>query len=250
MKYRREEISALLKQGIRPASGSFNEEIDILINKSWDEFLTLLGSRREPGFDEEKLRYALNSMLAALPKTDKDMLSGGEAPQPKKAKTGLLGRASEIVKEIEDTDAVEVLEELEELEEVEEIEDIKSKETAAIMSAYESPDTSPAPPEVDLDALASQIEFSPETQPESAEDESIDNDLEIVSPFSAMLDDFTDTIDYEDPAQDETNQNQGNVIKEKGGLPFVSADALNQDEKEAEFINRDFKNLVDSVIKD
>jgi len=239
LKHRREEISALLKQGIR-TSRNLNEEIDTLINKSWDEFLTLLGSRREPGFDVEKLRSALNSLLAALPKEGKDMFPGGEVPQPKKAKTGLLGRASAIVKEIEETDPVEELEELEEveefeeLEEVEEFEDIKSKEAA----------------EVDIDALASQIEFSPETQPESTEDESIEHDLEIVSPFSAMLDDFTDTIDYEDPEQEDGTTHHGNVIKEKGGLPFVSADALNLNEKEAEFINRDFKNLVDSVIKD
>jgi hypothetical protein len=230
LKHRKEEISALLKQGIRPAR-NLNEEIDTLINKSWGEFLTLLGSRREPGFEVEKLRSALNSVLAALPKEGKDMLSGGETPQPKKAKTGLLGRASAIVKEIEETDPVE---ELEELEEVEEFEDIKSKEAT----------------EVDIDAVASQIEFSPETQPESTEDESIEHDLEIVSPFSAMLDDFTDTIDYEDPEQEIEATRQSNVIKEKGGLPFVSADALNPNEKEAEFINRDFKNLVDSVIKD
>jgi hypothetical protein len=229
LKHRREEISALLKQGIR-ASPSLNEELDTLINKSWSEFLILLGSRREPGFDVEKLRSALNSVLAALPKEGIDMLSGGEV-SPKKAKTGLLGRASAIVKEIEDTDLVE---ELEELEEVEEFKDIKSKEAA----------------EVDIDALASQIEFSPETQPESTEDESIEHELEIVSPFSAMLDDFTDTIDYEDPEQEVETTHQGKVIKEKGGLPFVSADALNPNEKEAEYINRDFKNLVDSVIKD
>jgi hypothetical protein len=231
LKHRKEEISALLKQGIRPASRNLDEEIDILINKSWGEFLTLLGSRRESGFDVEKLRSALNSVLAALPKEGKDLISGGEAPQAKKAKTGLLGRASAIVQEIEETDPVE---ELEELEEVEELEGIKSKEAS----------------EVDIDALASQIEFSPETQPEPAGDDSIENDLEIVSPFSAMLDDFTDTIDYEDPEQEDVTTHQGTVIKEKGGLPFVSADALNQDEKEAEYINRDFKNLVDSVIKD
>jgi len=246
MDYRRDEISALLKKGIRPASDNLNEDINILINKSWDEFLSMLGSRREPGFDEEKLRSAINGMLAALPKTGKDLLSGGEGSS-KKEKTGLLGRASAIVKELEETDLVEELEDLEDLNGPEDLQKpgiSENKKTAARGPASK-------PPDVDLAAVASQIEFSPDPEPESAGDDSIEPDLEIVSPFSAMLDDFTDTIDYDDPGQEiETIPKQGNVIKEKEGLPFVSADALNPDEKEEEFINRDFKNLVDSVIKD
>jgi len=310
MDYRREEVSALLKNGIRPASGNLKEEIDTLINKSWDEFLSMLGGRREPGFDEEKLRSALNSMLAALPKAGNDAPLGGEAPQPKKAKTGLLGRAAAIVKELEEAEVVE------ELEELEEVEDFDSKEIAE-EPAHKGPTVkepeveSPAPaaPIVDLAALASEIEFSPENEPEPTGDDSIEKDLEIVSPFSAMLDGFTDTVDYDissigeetleqifGPAdekensssnddseqeietiqdrgqqiiskpfsttskskietlqtlrEDQSRTGKGNVIKEKEGLPFVSADALNPDEIEDELINQDFKNLVDSVIKD
>jgi len=245
MDYRREEISALLKKGIRPASDNLKKEIDILINKSWDEFLSLLGSRSEPGFDEEKLRSAINSMLAALPKTGKGLLSGGEASP---IKTGLLKRASAIVKELEETDLVE---ELEELDEADEHEDLESKEIATGRPTPELPAASHAPSKADIDALASQIEFSPEPEPETNGGDSIENDLEIVSPFSAMLGGFTNTIDYDDPGQGvETTKNRGNVIKEKEGLPFVSADALNPDEKESKLINQDFKNLVDSVIKD
>ena len=321
MDHRREEINTLLKRGIRPISNNLNEEIDILVNKSWDEFLSLLGSRREPGFDEEKLRSALYSMLAALPKAGKDLPSGIETP-PKKAKTGLLERASAIVKELEETDLVEELEELEEVEDLEAVEEPAAnlpaaklptaKEPAANLPKAKEPKVvpyaSPAPQEVDLAALASEIEFSSGPEEESTEDDSIEHDLEIVSPFSAMLDDFTDTIDYEDSsigeetleqifgpsdenknnsANDEPAQNveiiqnlgqqlitkpfdtvgkkkietlealheeqsstgRSNVIKEKEGLPFISADALNPDEREEKFINRDFKNLVDSVIK-
>jgi len=257
MDYRRNEVNVLLKRDIRPGSASLNKEIDNLINKSWDEFLSLLGGRRRHGFDEEKLRTALNNMLAALPNAGRDMLSGGEMPQPKKARTGLLGRASEIVKEIEETEPVEELEEVEELgeeiEELEEVEEPGSKENA------EGP---PAPPRVDLAALASEIEFGSEPPAEltsdDSSDDSIEHDLEIVSPFAAMLDDFTDTVDYDIAQEVETiqalngNQSQkgkANVIKEKEGLPFVSPDALNPNEED-EFINQDFKNLVDSVIKD
>jgi len=264
MENRREEISGLLKQGIRPVSGDLKEKIDTLINKSWDELLSLLGSRREPGFDEEKLRSAINSMLAALPKTGKDLFAGGEGASIKakteaeKVKTGLLKRASAIVEELEEADLVEELEEAE-LQEVE-----------------------PEPPKVDIAALASQIEFSPEPEQETNEDDSdsIEHDLEIVSPFSAMLDGFADTVADDSEQEVETIEDmggqlitkpfgaigedktetlevlpdeqepegRGTVIKEEDGLPFISVEALNQDE-EKDFINPDFKNLVDSVIK-
>ena len=271
MENRREEINTLLKQGIRPVSGDLKEEIDTLINKSWDELLLLLGSRREPGFDEEKLKSAIKGILAALPKAGKDLFPGGEISliqvETGKSKSGLLGRASVIVREIEEADLVEEIEELQEPDSAE----------AKIIAAVE-----PEPPKVDLAALASQIEFSPGPEPETNEDDSIEHDLEIVSPFSAMLDDFTYMMDDETEQEVETIQDlgqqlitkpfnttdrekietlkvlpegqnpkgKGNVIKEKEGLPFVSVDALNPDEKEGEFINRDFKDLVDSVIKD
>jgi len=268
MDHRKGEINVLLKQDIKPVSAGLNKEIDNLINKSWGEFLSLLG-RREPGFDAEKLRAALNSMLAALPKAGRDMLTGVDTPQPKKAKTGLLGRASAIVKEIEETEPVEELEELEELEEPEEIEELEELEEFQEVEEFDSkeiaeePPPTPEPPSVDLDALASEIEFGSEPAEESASDDSMDDsiehDLEIVSPFAAMLDGFTDTVDYGiAPIGDETlevlreGQSQkvkGNVIKEKEGIPFVSADALNPNEED-EFINQEFKTLVDSVIKD
>jgi len=270
---RREEINTLLKQGIRPVSGDLNEKINTLINKSWDELLSLLGSRREPGFDEEKLRSAINGILAALPKTGKELFSGGERSLIQagtgKTKTGLLGRASVIVKEIEEADLVEELDE--------EIEDPQKPE---VLGNKKMTAEGPVPSRVDLAALASQIEFGPE--PETNEDDSIEHDLEIVSPLSAMLDGFSDTMNDEPEQEVEAIQDLGqqlitkpfstigsekietleappegqnpkvhdNIIREKEGLPFISSEALNPDDKEKDFINMDFKDLVDSVIKD
>jgi len=275
MESRREDITALLRQGIRSVSGNDKEKIDALINKSWNELLLLLGRRREPGFDEEKLKALISSILAALPQAYKDMLPVSEESPMKlatgKTRAGLLGRASAIVKEIEETDLVEEIEEADP-KEANPIEEIGDKEIAI---------NDPALQKVDIDAVASQIEFSPEPEPETNEgdSDSIEDDLEIVSPFSAMLDDFTDTADYEvssigddtleqiiGPVEEKkiqsrnddhrqktgTTQNlkgQNNVIKEKEGLPFINAEALNPEKKE-DFINPDFKNLVDSVIKD
>jgi hypothetical protein len=272
---RRGEINTLLKQGIGPVSGNRKKEIDTLINRSWDELLSLLGGRREPGFDEEKLRYVINSILAALPNAYKDMLSAAGESSMKlgtgKPKTGLLGRASAIVKEIEEAELVEEVEEIDE-EEIDELEGLQKPEWVG-NEKFASEE--PVPPEVDIAALASQIEFSPVPEPETNEDDSIENDLEIVSPFSAMLDDLTDTADYGTPSiggdtlvpvpmegkkgqvpnaepkqKAETIQNRNNVIKEKEGLPFISVEALDPEKKEEDFINPDFKNLVDSVIKD
>ena len=268
MESRKEEITTLLKQGIRPVSGNNKVKIDSLINKSWDELLSLLGSRREPGFDEEKLKSLISSILAALPKAYKDMLPVSEVSPIKLAtvntRAGLLGRASAIVKEIEEADLVE------EIDEADPVED-----------GYKKPAVNePESLKVDIAAVASQIEFSPEPEPETSEEDPIEKDLEIVSPFSAMLDDFMDTADYEvssigedtlnqivgpmeekkgPPRNDDPRRKAGtaqnlkdlnNVIKEKEGLPFISAEALNPEKKEEEFINPDFKNLVDSVIKD
>jgi len=287
MENRREEINALLKKGIRPASGDLEKEINILINKSWDELLSLLGSRREPGFDEEKLRSAINSILSALPKADKDLFPGveGFAIQAETGKTesGLLGRASVIVKEIEEADLVEELDAFDGgIEDMQKPEALGNKKMAAEEPARELTDAQPVPSKVDLAALASQIEFSPEPEPETNEEDSIGHDLEIVSPFSAMLDSFTDTAGGEPeqevetiqnlgqqlitrpfstigtekietlqaPPEGQTSKSQDNVIKEKEGLPFISSEALNPDNKEKDFINPDFKDLVDSVIKD
>jgi len=274
MESRRDEITTVLKQGIQPVSGNNKEKIDALINKSWDELLTMIGSRREPGFDEEKLKSLISSILVALPKAYKDMFPISEESPMKlatgKTRAGLLGRASAIVKEIEEADLVEDIEEAD-LEEADLIEEIGDNKIAV---------NEPASQKVDIAAVASQIEFSPEPEPETNEDDSIENDLEIVSPFSAMLDDFTDTADYEVssigedtldqivgpmeekkglPRNEDLRQKAGttqnlqdrnNIIKEKEGLPFISAEALNPEKKEEEFINPDFKNLVDSVIKD
>jgi len=268
MENRREEITTLLKKGIRPVSGNNKVKIDALINKSWDELLSLLGNRREPGFDEEKFKSLISSILAALPKAYKDMFPVSEVSPMQlatgKTRAGLLGRASAIVKEIEEADLVEEIDENDLVEETGN--KIKIKE--------------PASRKVDIAAVASQIEFSPEPEPETNEDDAIGNDLEIVSPFSAMLDDFMDTADYEvsaigedmldqivgpmegkkgQPRNDDPRQKAGttqnhkernNVIKEKEGLPFISAETLNPEKKEEDFINPDFKNLVDSVIKD
>ena len=64
---RRDEINTQLKRGLRNASGSKGKDIDLLIDKSWDELLSVMGGRRDESIDEAKLQVILSRILAALP---------------------------------------------------------------------------------------------------------------------------------------------------------------------------------------
>jgi hypothetical protein len=69
LEQRREDIRAEIKRGVRTGTGRrFEEDIDSLIDKSWDELLAVIGGRRkDSGLDEEKLQTILNRVLQALP---------------------------------------------------------------------------------------------------------------------------------------------------------------------------------------
>ena len=65
-------------------------------------------------------------------------------------------------------------------------------------------------------------------------------------PFSAMLDDFSDS-----PLGEETNNDnvESGLIGEEEGVPFINENILDSDEDDTTDLNKDFKDLVDSVIK-
>ena len=117
LEHRRDEIRVQLKKGLKDASGSGKADIDILIDKSWDELLSVIGGRRESGIDEEKLQTILNRILTALPGT---ALSGAAAHIP--ASEPALEQAAAEAEEAEEIEEIEAVEEIEEAEEVEEIE--------------------------------------------------------------------------------------------------------------------------------
>jgi hypothetical protein len=204
-------------------------------------------------------------------------------------KGGLLKKASAFIKEIKGAEILEELEgaEAQEPEDMEELEELNDE------IAVEGPSTVPARSGVskdDLDLLASQIEFSQDLESDASEEIVIDEELEIVSPFSAMLGDLSDSDDDKagskssehsppgnvkdlDASLDRglpliakpffgfagskkieplellpaAEEEQGGVIEEREGVPYVSEDVL--DGEKAENLNRDFKELVDSVIK-
>ena len=239
LEHRRGEITEQLKRGIKHIPDKDSTVIDVLINKSWDELLQVMGSRRDGDIDEEKLRSVLKDILASLPGT----LPASNVPQPPVAavsnrpgKTGLLMKATAIIQKIEDAELVEEAEEIEELEELEKFEEAEEveellepeeeDEVAGEESAEETTTEPPAHPpisEVDLAAVASQIEFSPDNEPEIADDEPMGQDLEIVSPFSAMLYDFSESGSDEEPESSAMDADAIDVeMKENRGLPLIN----------------------------
>ncbi|MDR1105685.1 MAG: hypothetical protein LBL44_04945, partial [Treponema sp.] len=70
LEQRREDVRAEVKRGITAGKGRrFDEDIDSLINKSWDELLSVIGKQRSAssGIDEEKLQTILNRILTSAP---------------------------------------------------------------------------------------------------------------------------------------------------------------------------------------
>jgi hypothetical protein len=154
LEQRREEIRAEVKQGIRVGQGRRSEEnVDALIDKSWDELLAVIGARRktETNIDEEKLQTILNKILQTLPAAgamvpavqpkqsapsanvspqEFSVVPAGEAPAETAAEEAELETLEELDAEelapaetVEETGEAEELAELEELEELEELDE-------------------------------------------------------------------------------------------------------------------------------
>ena len=422
LEQRRDEIGDQLKRGIA-VRGHKKSDIDALVDKSWDELISVIGGRKDTTLDEEKLQIILNRILAALPGTTSPVPI---SPQSGSGKVEPLEELEDVeaveevtaeaepledLEEIEEVEAVEEvtaeaepLEELEEIEEVEAVEEITAEEIPVVeiipleteaeeetveeldelvefpepeeTKSIETPDAEvpiidiatmnlsadlieevvqvfdakeevleleelgsleddkksekeQAPPAdeqpgsrgVDLDNLASQIEFSPIIEQETQEDDPLHDDFEIVSPFATLLFDFSsgsgevvrssfseeespeesndpiEEIEFLTPIEDEgsnDSQNEskdasleedkntnyglsvmykpfyevsghkdfemleggeetikkkpGNVIEEREGIHYVSKDVLNT-APGSDSLNRDFKDLVDSIIK-
>ena len=243
LEHRRGEITVQLKQGLK---GVISGDIDVLIHKSWDDLLKVLGSTREAGINEEKLRSIIKEILAAFP-------SAGTA-QPSAAgkvisgaRHGLLMKASALVQKIEDAELVEEAEYIGELEELPAGPQGELSGTSA-----DKVEESDAVSREDIAYLASQIEFAPVHEPDITDEETVEQFLEIVSPFSSMLDDLSSDPDIEilEPLLEKDEEpKSGDVIKERGGVPFISGEVLSPASEEKTVVNRDFKDLVDSVIK-
>jgi hypothetical protein len=149
LEQRREDIRAEVKRGVRLGEGRRSEEdIDTLIDKSWDELLNAMNSQRKSAdIDEEKLQGILNRILQAVPAiraapgapefsaapalpAGEKATAAGEAEEPEPLEELEEAEAVEDLEPLEEAaDAVEVLEPLEEA--VEAVEVLESLEEAA-----------------------------------------------------------------------------------------------------------------------
>ncbi|MDR3139884.1 MAG: hypothetical protein LBT95_09490, partial [Treponema sp.] len=113
LEHRREEIRAELKQGLKADQGT-EKEIDVLIDKFWDELLRSIGDGRGVNaaagmIDEKKLQAMLKRILETL---------SAESPAAKTAQEPVL-------EELESPSDFEELEELSKVEELEEFDQAK-----------------------------------------------------------------------------------------------------------------------------
>ncbi|MDR2258008.1 MAG: hypothetical protein LBE14_02540 [Treponema sp.] len=132
LEQRREDIRAEVKRGIRTTQGRRSEEdIDSLIDKSWDELLAVISGHRnaQSGIDEEKLQSILNRVLQAVPAgtmvpalptpaaTPSFRPRAPEAASGEAAELEELDGEAEPVEELTEAEDAETLEELAEAEE-------------------------------------------------------------------------------------------------------------------------------------
>lgn len=141
LEQRREDIRFEIKRGIKIKKGQRAEEdIDSLINKSWDELLTVIGNRRQTsGIDEEKLQSILNRILRSVPGLPAAGSAVGNTPMGAGAPVGPVQAAGgtsaeEAVEELaaEEPEEAEEVEELEDAEEVEELAAEEPEEAEAV----------------------------------------------------------------------------------------------------------------------
>jgi hypothetical protein len=120
MEQRREEIRAEVKRGIKFNKGKrADDDIDALIDKSWDELLTVIGGRNNSsGIDEEKLQAILNKVLKPVSAATVPA-AGSETP-----------RAAPVISPVTASEAVDEAEEIEEIGEPEEVEELEEVEAA------------------------------------------------------------------------------------------------------------------------
>ncbi|MDR1445898.1 MAG: hypothetical protein LBI90_03260 [Treponema sp.] len=187
LEQRRDDVRAEVKRGIRISKGSkrSEENIDTLIDKSWDELLSVIGGRRRETavLDEEKLQGILNRILQSVPATLPAPAVQAQAPvQAAEEEVEELGDAEELedleevepAEEVEDVEEVEEAEELEDAEVVEDAEELEAAETVedveAAGDAEEVPESAGTPavdevPIIDVDSIAAEGAFIPGESP-------------------------------------------------------------------------------------
>ncbi|MDR1566327.1 MAG: hypothetical protein LBS48_03460 [Treponema sp.] len=213
LEQRREEIREELKKGIRtkPAGKDGQNDIDVLIDKSWDELLAVIGGRRETGIDEAKLQSILNKILApplgqqavpaqiSVPASPAQTGNAPEEPSPieELPEVEELSEAEPAEAEaVEEIGEVEAVEELAEAEPVEELAEAEPVEVEPVEELSEVEPVEAEPAEVEA------VEELSEAEPAEAEPA---EELSEVEPVEAdVVEDLSELEPVEaEPAETE-----------------------------------------------
>jgi hypothetical protein len=172
LEQRREEIRSELKQGIKTGSKGKpgkdeKEDIDVLIDKSWDELLNIIAgqSQRDKAalIDEEKLQTILNRVLSASASIPAPAaVPAPPAGAPVRAETPA---AAEAVEELGEAEPVEAMEELDEAEPAEAMEELDEAEPAEAMEELDEAEPAEAMEELDEAEPAEAMEELDEAEP-------------------------------------------------------------------------------------
>ncbi|MDR2304001.1 MAG: hypothetical protein LBE10_05385 [Treponema sp.] len=161
LEQRRDDVRAEVKRGIRIAKGSkrSEENIDTLIDKSWDELVSVIGGYRKEAaaLDEEKLQSILSRVLQSVPAT---------LPAPAVQAQAPVQAAEEEVEELGDVEELEDLEEVEPVEDAEVVEELEDvAEDAETVPESAGPPNVDEVPVIDVDSIAAEGAFIPGESP-------------------------------------------------------------------------------------
>ena len=225
---RGDEIKNQLKRGLKAKKNKVGDnDIDYLVDKSWEELLSVITGRRETSIDEAKLKAILKNILSDASATPGAVSTYKAETKPdQKSITAKIEQLNDIeniedIEEIEEVEEIEALEEVEELEELEEIDTVDDdveedagtlepiEELEPIADAAPAEKTAAPKPFIDIDELASKIEF---TNVENLNDldEMLSDDLEIASPFQTMFNKIEDS-----PKESKSKKPKQKEVKQK-----------------------------------
>jgi hypothetical protein len=189
LEQRREEIRGELKQGIKTGKNKTGKDeksdIDVLIDKSWDELLNVMAGRRDKAalIDEEKLQSILNRVLSAGASIPAPAVPAANVPAPPvRAET-----PAEEVEELADAEPVEDAEELSDAEPVEDLEELSDAEAVeAVEDLEELSDAEAAEPIEDLEELSDAEAAAPVEELEELSDAGPVEAVEEIEEFPAV----------------------------------------------------------------
>ncbi|MDR2468131.1 MAG: cache domain-containing protein [Spirochaetaceae bacterium] len=225
-----------------PFQGIDSEEAETTLNSddfSYGNFVTKLSGRRPERAPARSIRAATPVPAAAPPPSPTEtplppppVSAIPPAPPPPStppdAKKQAPVQAAGITEVFVDTlPPVE-----NELYNVESFDEVTEDELQQVQAAalFTEPAKESTEPGANVNELAKRIEFAPEN--DSNWDHDFDMDMEISSPAEELF------ADVESP----------DVIKERGGVPYISTSGLVTKEEKKEDLDPNMKNLIDSVL--